>query len=290
LELPPRVSELQVEWGVRSRPQTFNLGRAEGSLRLLLDTPPVATIRARVLGLPGQIQLAGGLLRLTRLDVPGAEQRSSHWVEFAEGELRWPFCPTGRLRIEIGCDGFAPFVTERDLAADEEVSLDQVWLEPGARLQGIVVDGAGNPVANAIALLGDESDLDLFEARTRTGPDGTFRLGGVSARSSQLVVRAPGFAPSVVELQLPVDVLADRPKRVVLELGSTIRVEVGRGREGVVRLRRDGRMLATSDIDDIGCAWFPNRAAGVYTVQLDGQLAGKSVVVEPGAAMVRVNL
>lgn len=290
LELPPRANLLQITWGDRNRPYTVPVGAVDGPLRLQLETPPTCTITARVLGLPGQIQLPGGLLRLSRLDGSDNELRRSHWVDFSEGELRWPFCPTGLVRIEIACDGFVPFVTERMLTVDEDEALGQVWLEPGARLQGIVVDAAGNPVANAVALLGDESDLDLFEARTRTGSDGTFRLGGVSARSSQLVVRAPGFAPSLVDLQLPYDALADRQKRVALELGSTIRVAVGQGREGIVQLRRDGRVLATSDVDLQGFAWFPNRAAGVYTVQLDGQRAVKSVVVEPGAAMVLIGL
>lgn len=290
LDLPQRVSELQVTWGDRSRPHVVPLGSAVGPLQLRLETPPTCAVTARVFGLPGQIQLPGGLLRLSRLDGDGNDVTTSYWVEFTEGELRWPYCPAGRLRIEIACDGFVPFVVVRDLVADQEESLGQVWLEPGAFLHGLVVDGAGNPVANAMALLGLESDLDLFEARTRTAADGTFRLGGVSARSAQLVVRAPGFAPSVVDLQLPYDVLASDRKRIGLELGSTIKVAVSQGRDGIVQLRRDGRLLATSDIDLQGFAWFPNRAAGVYTVQLDGQRAVKSVVVPSGAPLVLVGL
>ena len=297
LELPERAIDLQVSLGDRSRSRLFRVDPDQARVAVQLDTPPSCTVTARIAGLPGRRRLAAGVVRFTRLDgADGAAEGDtrSRWVDFVDGELRWTQAPVGRVRIEIWCDGHAPFVREETLVANTEHSLGEVLLETGGRLQGVVRDAAGRPVADAVVVLGEESDLDLYEGRTRTAADGSFRLQGVTGRSSRLVVRAPGFAASVVDLQLPEDLLAPEPCVVQLDRGAMIEVSVGGSlavEGGFVQLRRDGRVLADVELDDNGRASFANRSVGVYTVQLLGSAAPpKSVRIEPGDALRRVQL
>jgi protocatechuate 3,4-dioxygenase beta subunit len=293
LELPDRAVELQVSLIDRSRPRLVSVPVGAQQLAVQLDTPSVCTLTAQLAGLPGKQRLAGALVRVTALDGDdaGVDTRA-RWLELQNGELRWPLCPVGRMRVEFWSDGFAPFVTEREFAANETHDLGEVLLEPGARLQGVVQDEAGEPIANATVWLGEEADADLFLPAVRTAADGGFRIGGVTTRSSRLVARATGFAPRVVDLVLPQDVLAPTPLVVTLERGATIEVQLPRRGEfaaDFVQLRHRGRVVASADFDDSGRAWFANRSAGTYAILVPGSdLPPKDVVVAPGAGVVRV--
>jgi hypothetical protein len=281
LELPDRAVELQVSLSDRSRSVTRSVPPGVDRVDVELDTPPLCTLTAQVAGLPGKKRLVGALLRVTKLDGEIEGETNTRWVDLQDGELRWPLCPVGRVRVVISGEGYAPYSVERDNVANEDNALGEVLLEPGGRVHGIVQDQRGSPVAGAIVLLGEESDLDLVEPRVRTGIDGSFRISGATSRSSRLVVRAPGFAARSIDLQLPQDVLGNTPLVVALEQGSTIEVTLGGGRNGgIVQLRRQGRLVASTEVDDSGHASFSNRSAGTYSVQLFGsQMAPVEVVV-----------
>ncbi len=293
LELPDREVELQVSLADRSRLQLVSVPTSMQSLAVRLDTPSTCTLSAQVAGLPGKQRLAGALLRFVSLDDAAADARS-RWVELQNGQLRWPLCPVGRVRIEIWSDGFAPFVTEREFTASENHDLGELLLEPGARLAGVVHDEHGAPVANATVWLGEEADADLFDPAVRSAADGSFHIGGVTARSARLIVRATGFAPRATDLALPQDVLSSTPLVVTLERGATIEVQLSRRAEfdgGFVQLRQRGRVVASSDFDESGRAWFANRSAGAYSIVLPGgEVPAKDVVVAPGVPLVRVRL
>ncbi|HEX5054226.1 MAG TPA: carboxypeptidase regulatory-like domain-containing protein [Planctomycetota bacterium] len=291
LELPERAIELQVWLGDRSQQRVVPVLPGQERVSVRLDTPPTCTLLASVSGLPSKKRLSGALVRVTDLDGGSDATTRSRWVDMPNGEMRWPLCPVGRVRLQIWSEGYVPFVVDRDLAANDVANLGEVLLEPGGRLQGVVQDDHGAAIANAFVFLGDETDLDLFEPMVRTGADGTFRLSGVSSRSSHLVARAAGFAARGQDLQLPYDVLSGSPLVVRLERGAVIEVSlVGEGAEGaLVQLRRQGRLLASTELDERGRAWFTNRGAGSYTVQIFGSdLPPQTVVVEPGASTVRV--
>ncbi|MEO6593477.1 MAG: carboxypeptidase regulatory-like domain-containing protein [Planctomycetota bacterium] len=291
LELPDRAIDLQVWLGDRSRQSIVPVLVGQERVSIRLDTPPTCTLLATVTGLPSKKRLSGALLRVTLLDEGSDAAPKARWVEMQNGEMRWPLCPVGRVRLQIWSEGYVPFVADRDLAAGDGHNLGDVLLEPGGRLQGFVKDEKGAPIANAFVFLGEETDLDLFEPGLRTAADGSFRLSGVSSRSSRLVARAVGFAACGQDLQLPHDVLSGAPVQVQLERGAVIEVTVaGQGAEGgLVQLRRQGRLLASTELDERGRAWFPNRSAGSYTVQIFGSdLPPQSVAVDPGVPIVRV--
>jgi hypothetical protein len=175
------------------------------------------------------------------------------------------------------------------LKAGEEHQLGEILLEPGCRLRGRVLDEDGQPVADAFVFLGEEVDLDIYEPVARTGPDGAFAVTGVSTAARTLVVRAAGFAMQSVVLELPQQVLAREPLLVRLERGSTIEVRVaapGDVAGSIVLLRRQGRMLASAEVDEDGRALFPNRAPGDYVVQRFGDERAQQTVHVTGSGQV----
>jgi protocatechuate 3,4-dioxygenase beta subunit len=287
LEVPDRDIELEVSVQERRAATTLAVPARERQIVARLELPPVCTVTARLFGLPGRRPLPAVVLRFVAADGEGADGRVV-WVETPDGELRHAACPTGRGRLEIWCEGYAPVaLPEREFLANEVVALGELQLEPGCRLHGVVRDRAGRPVADAVVLLGEESDLDQFLVRARSQADGSFRLQGVSHRSSRLVVHAPGFAPAVVDLELPRDVLSPTPFVVTLDRGTTIIArlapELQRG-GAVVTLRRGGRSVATVEADEAGHAVFPNRGPGRYSLAVVGASHVERPIEVDGAA------
>lgn len=294
LEVPDREVELEVSVQERRAATTVAVPARERQVVARLELPPVCTVTARVVGLPGRRPLPAVVLRYVAAD--GADAGGSVvWVETPDGELRHAGCPTGRGRLEVWCEGYAPIaLPEREFVANEVVALGELQLEPGCRLHGVVRDRAGRPIADAVVLLGEESDLDQFLVRIRSQADGSFRLQGVSHRSSRLVVHAPGFAPAVVDLELPRDVLSPTPFVVTLDRGTTIVArlasELQRG-GAVVTLRRGGRAVATVEADEAGNAVFPNRNPGRYALAVVGaSQAEKAIEVDGGTERLVVAL
>ncbi|MCA8966836.1 MAG: carboxypeptidase regulatory-like domain-containing protein, partial [Planctomycetes bacterium] len=253
--------------------------------------PPTCTLQASIAGLPGRKRLPGVLVRA--VDQDGRGDRTV-WVDLQNGELSWPLCPTGHVRLEIWAEGQAPAVLERVLAANEVHTLGEVLLEAGSQLRGRVVDPQGKAVADAAVFVGEESDLDLFEPRVRSDVDGSFVVSGVTSRSARVVVRARGFAVRSFDLDLPQDVLSPTPFEAQLSLGSTIEVIVGRpgSREtGIVQLSRRGRVVASVEVDEVGRALFANRGEGDYEVRLLGSDADvQAVHVGNAGGVVRVRI
>lgn len=285
VELRPRDTELVVSFGDRGNQRIVPIDRGQKMVRVALASTNTSTLVGRISGLPARRPIGGVLLRLTELDKQDA-QPISRWVETAGGDLRQAQIPSGRVRIEIWAEGFAPYQQERLLQPHEDHDLGEVLLAAGAQLRGVVRDMKGNPVRDAMILLGDEADFALFLPTVRSDGDGLFTIQGVTSRSRQLVVRSPGFAASTVTLQLPRDVLSVDPLEIRMERGTTIEVSVARRfrpEDGLVYLRRNGHLLESTVLDDTGKAWFANRSAGRYTVQLIGSSLPEQVVdVKPG--------
>lgn len=268
IEVPPRDVELLVVAGDGSAQVVQPVPNESAEATVTLDVPPMATITARVHGLPGRRMLGTVLLRLQPLAADGVRARP-RMIELTGGVLRHPFAPAQPCRIVIQCEGYVPFVVERrDLTPGGETDLGDILLEPGASLRVAVHDEAGLPVAGAAVFLGDETDLRDHLPQTRTGPDGTAEISGVSAATPTLVVACQGYAAQVVPLRLPQDVLASKPRRIALRRGTRIEVAVPGGEGQAVLLLRDGVAMAVAEVDESGVAVFRHRSPGDYQVHL----------------------
>lgn len=293
VELPRRRAELIVSVGDRSLEKVVRVARDQEQVEVRLDAPPTCTIAGVVVGVPGRRRLPGVLVRITQLSRGDSADTVSRWVPTPDGELLRSQVPSGRVRIEFWCDGYAPAVQERVLLPNEINQLGEIVLERGSKLRGVVLDNDGEPVRGASVLLGEESDIDLFSPSVVSAADGSFTIEGVSSRSQQLVVRHPAFASRTQLLELPRDVLSLEPLPIRLERGGTIEVVVPRHQipdNGLVFLRRDGRLLTSTVLDERGYAYFSNRSAGIYSVKIAGsELAERMVVVEQGVGIKRLS-
>ncbi|MGC6486037.1 MAG: carboxypeptidase regulatory-like domain-containing protein [Planctomycetota bacterium] len=292
VELPRRRAELIVSVGDRSTERVVVVARDQEQVEVQLDTPPTCTVAGVVVGVPGRRRLPGVLLRVTPVGGGVERDTRSRWVPTEDGELRRSQVPSGLVRLEFWCDGFAPVVMTRELTPNDVNLLGEVVLERGSRFRGVVLDEAGAPVAGAMALLGEESDFGWYEPAARSAADGSFVVEGVTSRSRQLVVRHPAFAVRAVQLELPRDVLAPAPVPIELARGGTIEVVVPIREipdNGLVFLRRGGRLVTSTVLDERGYAWFSNRSPGDYSVRLASRdLGERTVKVKPGVKVTRL--
>ncbi|MCA8942433.1 MAG: carboxypeptidase regulatory-like domain-containing protein, partial [Planctomycetes bacterium] len=285
IDVAPDVEELQV-WSADQRVHvTERIGRRQMEIRL--DTVPRRTVRARVIGLPSRRPITRAVLRVTadRSD-PTWEQALSDQrdipsmaVEMVNGSLVADL-PIGKSRIEISCQGFAPFVTEVDLESDQSQPFDlgSVLLEPGAKVRGRVVGATGQPIPGAAVWLGREVDRfqSKFRVQVRTDSDGRFELGGVSPRNRDLIVASEGMSTALYQIRIPADLIDDAPFTVEMQPASLIEVQVfdaaGQPTEnGVVRLQKDGTTMAFAYPDTTGRARFMAPSAGEYVLELFGE-------------------
>ncbi|HEV7516518.1 MAG TPA: carboxypeptidase-like regulatory domain-containing protein, partial [Thermoanaerobaculia bacterium] len=123
------------------------------------------------------------------------------------------FAPARRTGIEVG-------------AGPEAVELGTVTLEPGAVIEGVVTDGAGNPIAGAeVTPRSSDPVSGWFQepelpSPSTTGADGRFRI--VDLRRGDhvnLEVQHPGYAPA----QAPaVEVPTPEPLHVELKAARSL--------------------------------------------------------------------
>ena len=292
VELPRRRAELIVAVGDRSLERVVTVDRNQERVEVLVDTPPTCTIAGVVVGVPGRQLLPGVLVRMAPEDAGADVDIVSRWVPAEDGEFERSWVPSGRVRLEFWCDGYAPLVKVYDLTPNQVNQLGEVVLERGSRFAGVVLDDQGAPVEGAAVLLGEEADLGLFEPKVRSGADGSFVIEGVTNQSRQLVVRHPAFAARTIQLELPRDLLAFEPVPIELSRGGTIEVVVPVGEipdNGLVFLRRGGRLVTSTVLDERGYAWFSNRSAGAYSVKLANKDQDEQrVVVKPGVEVTRL--
>ncbi len=288
LDLPSdRDVTLTITTFDNSHSTTIEVPRTDRAVSVQLDAPPTCRLVARVSGLPGRTRLSSVLMQIKPRGSNTERNSRTRLVDIQNGVLDWPLCPVGPCRVEIRCEGYVPFIQDIDFSPSVDTDLGDIVLERGAFVLGRVVDDKGAPVANARVFVGNEGDLQVYEPRTTTAEDGTFRILGVSTRSATVVAWAAGYSPAVRTLTLPNDVISGRTIEIPLELGSTIEVSVPDAQPGsIVQLLREGRLVASAALDEAGVAQFVDRATGLYRVRLYGTGKPQELRVEqPGSTV-----
>lgn len=268
LEVPKGEVELRVAYGGQDFPDRHVVEPSQEEVTIMIDAPARCTVTARVLGLPGRKVLPGVLLRISdSIGEPGFRASDSRWIETPGGQMRHPWFPVGSWRVMVVSEGYAPvFFSLGDLEAGVNKDLGTILLQPGCILRGVVVDENDDPVAGAQVLLGEEMDCQLYDPELATDNEGSFVISGIASAARTLLVKAPGYAWQVINLNLPVDVLNPSPMRIQLTRGSTIIARPSALSAAVryVELHRSGRLVARAEVDADGRAVFENWGPGTY--------------------------
>ena len=267
-------------------------GDVEEALTVLL--PPPVEISGTVVGAITLAPLAQALIIVRQRMPPwrkeGHDREVVHLVQAgARGDFHLSTLFTSNLEIEAFAPGFLSSSVKVTAPKDEQMFV----LEPAARIEGIVVDPAGEPLSEVevIALF----DRDLVPPsrppyRARSGPTGRFVLDPVNPDASFILeATRDGYSPERMTLTSPApgDALSD----LKIVLGGTVSVhgkvvdERNRPVEGaVVRLspqtnpdllslartsRPRSTQPRTTATDDQGVFGLASLPAGPYDLRID---------------------
>ena len=117
----------------------------------------------------------------------------------ADGEFEVASVATGALALQIRAPGFAPVQRSVVVGADSMVSVE-LALEREAVVRGTLRDEAGDPVSGGNVFWGDA--WSFAGAHTKSGPDGSFTLGGLPAGEVELWANDNGQLRTEVALSL----------------------------------------------------------------------------------------
>lgn len=192
-----------------------------------------------------------------------------------------PGGPAREFQVEVGGGGIVPVLSTAVFSASDSEELNGLDLSTGGALSGLLEEAGGSPVAGAEVILhpspgsqaGDAEFLPA-EARTRSGPDGSFRLEGASRAGNTVIVHADGWAPFGIG-NVPAGALR-RP--LVLSHGAEVRVRLrtaeGRAAKGIP-VRLDG--------PSIDGRWIETGADGIASVRIDASRKRDRIVAEAGS-------
>lgn len=140
-------------------------------------------------------------------------------VTDADGRFRLEGLAPENYRIDVRMDGFRPGSAAGLNVARGETRAVELVLEPGARLEGIVLDGEGAPVPRVE--VEPRGNRRARGPSVQTGPDGTFRIDTLEEGTYTLRFSLDGWLDQEVEATTD-----GPPIQVVLEPGPYVRARV----------------------------------------------------------------
>lgn len=234
--------------------------------------------------------------------------------------------PPVEVRVTVDARGFRPARVRRpiDLRAADRTARMEVRVEPGERVTGRIVDGAGRPVARASVALSLAGGADARRRpleEVETGPDGRFLLGFTSSTHYVLQARHENVGTALIE-ELSLDAgearaLGDLPLVGGAEVRGTVRHPDGEPvawleleafeedlaasangsfvarRDVRVRERGDGLTSARATTDESGAFRIRGLRPGRFVLRAtdaDMRLAPEDARVSPGARDVMLTL
>lgn len=203
-------------------------------LKLTLKTRAKPIVTGRVLLPDGKTPAHKYRLSVEKLETIDGPNYShdARWrdVESADGAFAVDVKSPGIYRATVLAEGFAPTVGE-PFNTDEAGGPVDILLRTGVPLSGIVVDGKGQPIADALVQAlsmagrneyGRTNDFASEEGSVRTGADGRFRLHHLPVGKETLLVSREGFGVAKVT-DLDLATRPNEPVRITLTEGGTIR-------------------------------------------------------------------
>jgi large repetitive protein len=192
------------------------LGRTEGSGTgvIAVQLEPTRRIAGKVIDAATQRPIAGAWVWSGwPLTAPGAQTN-------AEGSFQLEVSPWVEVRLDAAAAGYLP--GEPQPVKSEPAGQVALTLRPAATLAGVVVDGAGQPIAGASAttVFFRKGAQRTVAARSRA--DGRFQLTGLlPAGAYELTVQRQGFARASVSARTAPPGQASTLVRIVMTDGQT---------------------------------------------------------------------
>ncbi len=152
----------------------------------VVDAPVSVWVRASGTRSPG-VGAPRGRRRATRTEAIGLERELMRTGP--EGAFRTPAALLGGMsyRVSIRHEGYAPFVSEWVVLDGERTAVSAIRLRALRRLNGLVRDKQGQPVAGARVFLPSRGPSATTDSL------GHFELGGIEPEKTFLLVQKAGF-------------------------------------------------------------------------------------------------
>ncbi|MCC6334254.1 MAG: carboxypeptidase regulatory-like domain-containing protein [Myxococcales bacterium] len=223
-----------------------------GGLRteVTLELRRAATLEVSV------VDAAGQEIEEPWVDLSGPSA-SAGVVPEEEGAVRFTGVPEGEYTLQVHAEGFRDASQQVDLAPGPNQV--RVMLQRSGRLTGVVVDEAGQPVADAVVELASELASELTTAQT--GDDGRFELEVVDLGDTPLSAWS-AEAGSGKALARPGQEVTIR-----LRAGATLELEL---------IDLDGQRVAQS-------VELQHTETGVHRFGQTGDPVGRVAGLEPGS-------
>ena len=251
--------------------ESVELEYAPGEVEFVdLVLPQLAGLFGRVVDPEGN-PIPTFRLRLgERADEGGSAWGAGRWREMETTDGRFTLAPqrAGRYTLEVDAPGFAwtrfPITIESRRLTDAE----DLQVEPGERLDGVVVDGNGAPIAGA-AIVVQERELNAS-----SDDDGEFSFDGFETGSWTFVVRHPDFAETTHAEAITEERL-QRGITLALEGGGRLIGRATRSGEPVaveiaLRVAGSNRKPRTASSDPDGSFVVENLQQGSYQLTAYG--------------------
>jgi protocatechuate 3,4-dioxygenase beta subunit len=159
-----------------------------------------------VAGAEMRVALREGGLRGARVQLRavGMDREKPDAVSAANGNFTLGGLSVGQYQLTVSKEGFAQkSVPSLEVKADVENVWSPITLSPGIALGGTVQNSAGQAIPGALILVVEPGGVTR-PTSTSTGPDGKFRLDGLTAdHPLMLNVSADGYGPAQRDVTPP---------------------------------------------------------------------------------------
>jgi hypothetical protein len=146
-------------------------------------------------------------------------------VRDGSGRFRLDVAEAGDLTVVAVASGFVPGThVVADVSPGTTTPNIEIYLEPGAVVEGTVVDAAGQPVPDALIFAAPFDLPPPPDAAGHSGPDGGFRLDSLSLTTWLVGAYHPDYAPGWTDVE-PDHSRATRAT-IVLSQGGSIEGEI----------------------------------------------------------------
>ncbi len=201
----------------------------EGNVVLVLQSPAKASgqVIDAATGQPIQkFELAQVSARYLEQESPLASLGWEHIFD-PEGRFTMAVGPGRGARVLLAkAEGYAPEQQSiGEVVPGQQITNLMFRLRSGAIVEGLVRDGAGNPVSGASIYLGTQERRGTV--LTRSGAQGAFRAEGLEGGAVTLTASHPSYAPATITVSTRLGAVTS--SEFVLSVGGTVEGYVRRG-------------------------------------------------------------